>query len=305
VILRTLAPAKLNLALEVLGRRPDGYHEIRSVVQTIDLADTVEVEPAETLSVDARGLDLPSEQNLAFRAALALKERFGVRAGAAIRIAKRIPESAGLGGGSSDAAAVLRLLDCLWGLSLSVSELSETAAAIGSDVPLFLAGPAALVEGRGERAHPTSPLQQGAFALVTPQWQHPEKTRAVYSALRPTEYGTGHRAATLAQLLESGRLPCTMHCVNDLFPAARRVFPLLRELELALFGLGRWFSLAGAGPTLFSLEPSKADAVSRAWIVAHYDELPLFTGRRYPVLAGLPIKTAQPLAALPPIECLS
>ncbi|MCC7105104.1 MAG: 4-(cytidine 5'-diphospho)-2-C-methyl-D-erythritol kinase [Chloroflexi bacterium] len=265
MILRTLAPAKINLALEVLGRRPDGYHELRSVVQTIDLADTLEVETAATLSLQAPGLELPPEENLAFHAATALKERYRVQAGAALRLVKRIPERAGLGGGSSDAAAVLRVLDRLWDLSLSTAELAETAAAIGSDVPLFLAGPAAFVEGRGDLARPISPLREGAFVLVTPGWDLPNKTRAVYRALRPEEYGTGDVATRLTACLETGRPPSPRACVNNLLTAACRAFPSLSTLLRALRReTGQRFNLAGAGPSVYTL----VDSIGRAEAVA-------------------------------------
>ena len=147
-------PAKVNLTLEVLGKRNDGYHEIASVMQAINLCDRLTFSIADDLSLitDTPGLD--TKDNLVYRAASLLNDKTGVSAGAEIHLCKGIPVAAGLGGGSSDAAATLLGLNRLWGLHLARDELEELAAQLGSDVPFFLAGGAALAEGRGERITP-------------------------------------------------------------------------------------------------------------------------------------------------------
>ena len=148
------APAKINLTLRVLSLRADGYHEIESLVAQIDLCDTVTVTPREDrrLLVDCSDRTIPCDSsNLALRAAHSLAEAHGVRRGALISLTKRIPSGAGLGGGSSNAAATLKLLNAQWRLGLSHPELAEIGAEIGSDVPLFCHGPLCAIRGRGER----------------------------------------------------------------------------------------------------------------------------------------------------------
>ena len=156
--MRLAAHAKVNLTLEVLGMRPDGYHELRSVVTTIPLHDDVELldAPAGEMTVEMSGDGMevphvPCEENLAVRAARALAAAAGVSRGVHIRIVKRIPVGAGLGGGSADAAAVLNGLNELWGLGLPKERLCEIGAEVGSDVPALVLGGMVLMEGRGER----------------------------------------------------------------------------------------------------------------------------------------------------------
>ncbi len=153
------APAKINLTLEILGKRPDGYHELRSLVMPVSLTDTLSLtttyaQTVLTLTVGA-GVDASKigdmGRNLAVRAARLMQERYRVNAGARIHIHKRIPIGGGLGGGSADAAGVLRGLDRLWGLNLPLAELLALGAELGSDVPALVHGGAVLMEGRGER----------------------------------------------------------------------------------------------------------------------------------------------------------
>jgi 4-diphosphocytidyl-2-C-methyl-D-erythritol kinase len=146
------APAKINLGLHVLRRRPDGYHDVETVLHRIDWADTITAAPADTLSMTCSDPALPTdENNLCLRAALALKEASGVAAGAALHLDKQVPYGTGLGGGSSDAAATLRLLTRLWDLDADPDHLHAVAAALGADVPFFLLdAPAALATGRGD-----------------------------------------------------------------------------------------------------------------------------------------------------------
>ena len=150
--LKLLTSAKVNLALDVLGKRPDGYHEIATVMQPIDLFDRLTLEPAPELSLEVDDAALPTDdRNLIVRAAVLLRQAAGIDAGARIRLSKRIPVAAGLGGGSSDAAATLWGLNRLWRLRWSRARLSEVAVQIGMDVPFFLGnGPA--VPGHGPRA---------------------------------------------------------------------------------------------------------------------------------------------------------
>ncbi|GAI27125.1 unnamed protein product, partial [marine sediment metagenome] len=167
-MLTGLAPAKINLVLEVLGKRDDGYHEIRSLVQTISLYDVLSFELAEGISLDCTEPSLQSPDNLAIQAARLLREVSGSEKGVKIGLEKRIPWGAGLGGGSSDAAAVLLALNKLWGLDLTTSGLVGLGAKLGSDVPFFIYKGTALVEGRGERVTPLSASLPGWFVLLLP-----------------------------------------------------------------------------------------------------------------------------------------
>jgi len=165
--LELLAPAKINLTLEVLKRRDDGYHEVATLMQTIDMCDRLRIEPANTVALqlggDAlAGVPLEGPGNLAYRAALALMEEAGDMAlGARIILEKRVPAGSGLGGGSSDAAAVLRGLNRFWGLDLELEALSAVAARVGSDVSFFLHCGTAECRGRGEAVNPL-PTTSGA-----------------------------------------------------------------------------------------------------------------------------------------------
>lgn len=148
------APAKINLSLDVTGKRPDGYHEVEMIMTTIDLADRIELTelPENVIRVASHNRFVPDDQrNLAYQAAKLLKERFQVKKGVSIMITKVIPVAAGLAGGSSDAAATLRGLNRLWDLKLSVEELAELGAEIGSDVSFCVYGGTALATGRGEK----------------------------------------------------------------------------------------------------------------------------------------------------------
>ncbi|RAK16568.1 4-diphosphocytidyl-2-C-methyl-D-erythritol kinase [Anoxybacillus vitaminiphilus] len=148
------APAKINLSLDVLHKRPDGYHEVKMVMTTIDLADRIELTPlpSDTIRIVSHNRFVPDDhRNLAYQAAKLLKERFNVRDGVAISIIKTIPVAAGLAGGSSDAAATLRGLNKLWNLGLTLDELAELGAEIGSDVSFCVYGGTAIATGRGEK----------------------------------------------------------------------------------------------------------------------------------------------------------
>src|SRR4030042_180950 len=148
------AYAKINLTLEALSKRPDGYHEIASVRQATSLADTLTFEPAETLDFNCDVPELQTGDNLVLKAARLLKEISGYKKGARINLTKKIPLAAGLGSGSTDAAATLVGLNKLWGLNLSRAKLLELAAKLGSDVPFFLYGGTALAQERGEQGTP-------------------------------------------------------------------------------------------------------------------------------------------------------
>ena len=257
------AHAKINLTLEVLGMRPDGYHDLRSVVATIPLHDDVELEDAPAGEVTAEmvgdGMEVPfvpNEKNLAVRAARALAAAAGVSRGVRIRILKRIPAGAGLGGGSADAAAVLNGLNELWGLGLSKERLCEIGAEVGSDVPALVLGGLVLMEGRGERVRawdagdaggtpasqlraqrpatptkgmPATPILGARFVLRVPPVN--ASTARVYAEFRDEDRGKFR---------------------NDLQPAACRLYPIIAQTiaEMEAEGLED-VQMSGSGSAVF------------------------------------------------------
>ena len=163
------APAKINLTLDILGKRPDGYHELWSVMQSITLGDLVEIKPAEKLKLNMVNANLPADEtNIAIKAFKALMAATGKFTGAQITIYKKIPLEAGLAGGSTDGAAVLFGLNKLYNLNLTLKELEEIGAKIGADIPFCLNGGTALVEGIGERVTKLKPLLKGYFVIYKP-----------------------------------------------------------------------------------------------------------------------------------------
>ncbi len=250
--MRLHAPAKINWTLEVLGRRDDGYHEIRTVMQTVELCDILEIEPADELQMGVEGRHEVSEGDLVLRAAALLDEGGG--RGACIRVNKRIPVAAGLGGGSSDAAAALRGLNELWGLGRSDAQLVEIAAGLGSDVPFFVYGGTALAEGRGERVTPLPEPPPTWLVLLAPPLDLPEKTRRMYAALTPADFSDGSRTdAIVSRSREGGPVDDGSLC-NVFERVAYEAFAGLDAYRDALLTAGaRRVHLAGSGPALFAL----------------------------------------------------
>ena len=259
----SLAFAKLNLTLEVLGRREDGYHEIKTVMQTIDLADRLEFIPSTDLQVACSDKSLDGQANLVWQAAQDLARAGGVEARARITIEKHIPTGMGLGGGSSDAACALVSLNQLWDLNLSLEDLAVIAAGIGSDVPFFLWGGTALAEGRGERVSPLSPLPPLPVTLICPDITLPDKTAAMYSKLTPASFSDGGVTRRMIQILSEGQIvgESVGGLIHNAFDeVAWMAFPDLLPVRqtLGLLSPGR-FHLSGAGPALFALPSSETD----------------------------------------------
>jgi len=259
----SLAFAKLNLTLEVLGRRDDGYHEIKTVIQTIDLADRLEFSRAAQLQVICNDKSLNGEANLVWRAAQALAKAGGVEPQARITIEKHIPTSMGLGGGSSDAASALLSLNELWDLKLSLDDLAEIAAGIGSDVPFFLSGGTALAEGRGEQVSPLPPLPRTPAILICPNIILPNKTAAMYSKLTPASFSDGGVTRRMIQILAGGNFveDSVGGLIQNAFDdVAWMAFPGLSPVRQRLDQMtpGK-FHLSGAGPALFALPVGETD----------------------------------------------
>ncbi|MBU0640026.1 MAG: 4-(cytidine 5'-diphospho)-2-C-methyl-D-erythritol kinase [Planctomycetes bacterium] len=205
------SPAKINLTLRVCGLRADGYHEIESLVAQVGLCDTitVRVRDDDRCTLSCADPAIPTdERNLALRAALDLARRTGAERGAHITLTKRIPAGTGLGGGSSNAATTLRLLNDLWRLGLSLSELADIGATIGSDVPLFLRSPLAIVRGRGAEIVDLSDAPPAWCVLVLPE----------IHAATPDVYAAWDRQSSPAQRPELTAVLAALGSAADLMP---------------------------------------------------------------------------------------
>ncbi len=258
------AHAKLNLTLEVLRKRDDGYHDLASVMQTIELHDDVTVEESGGIEVVSDDPSLGGEADLAHRAAVALRRHTGGNAGALISVTKRIPVAAGMGGGSADAAAALRALNRLWGLGLSQDDLAQVGAEAGSDVPFLVYGGTALVKGRGELVTLLPPAQLEWLIVMCPPIQVEAKTKTLFSHLTPDMHTRGDLSHKLAGRIKGGGDVPPELMFNVFDSLAPRVFPGWTAYRDALASLGaREVMLAGAGPSMFAKAPKKE--VGTAW----------------------------------------
>ena len=265
-----LAPAKINLTLRVLGKRPDGYHELESVMQLLTLADVLTIEDDDELLFTCSDPELAAPGNLVMRAAHLLCQRNLVRRGARIHLEKHIPVQAGLGGGSSDAAAALTSLNEFWELRLAPDELAVLGVELGSDVPFFLDGPTALVCGRGEQVTPVLHATRCFVVLAKPSagLSPPQ----VYDNLRSHAIAPGKAAAqtpeTRAMLhaLQRGDLDAIANAlVNDLEDPALALLPDLARIRKRMMKLGcLGVLLCGSGSALFGICPDEAIATHAA-----------------------------------------
>jgi 4-diphosphocytidyl-2-C-methyl-D-erythritol kinase len=265
---RVRAYAKINLSLLVLGKRADGYHELRTIFQTVSLHDTLDIAfaPSRSSAVQVRcGVEI--DHNIAGRAAEMVMEAARARGRVSIAIAKRIPMGGGLGGGSSDAAAVLLALPALCGRALAVDRLIEIAAQLGSDVPFFLHGGTALGVGRGEEIYPLPSLRAAHVIAICPRIA--VRTAEAYEALaRPsvTELTSGDLSNRMKkfQSLAAGVVCPEAHggwtafCDNDFEAVVFRRYPLLQSFQRQLVRLGAAPArMSGSGSTLFGVFPSR------------------------------------------------
>jgi 4-diphosphocytidyl-2-C-methyl-D-erythritol kinase len=254
-----LAAAKINLTLEVLAQRQDGYHEIASLMQTIDVADRVVLERSRTIELEIEGeevagVPLEGPENLAYKAALLLHEEARKATGVRIRLEKRIPVGMGLGGGSTDAAAVLRGLNIFWGLGLPPDELVEIGVLVGSDVPFFVHGGTVLAKGRGEAVAPLPDYAGHDLTLFISHIEIAQKTRLMYSLLSPASFTDGH-VTHVAETMVARALPLTE---TDIFNAFDRYVPVAapevgRAMQVCReMGVPVW--ACGSGPGFFALQ---------------------------------------------------
>ena len=248
------AAAKINLSLSVTGIREDGYHNIDTVMQSVSLYDTLTVSRADKITVECG--EMSGERNIAFKAAKLFFEHTGICGGAFIKIEKNIPDGAGLGGGSADAAAVLAGLDRIYNTGLSYETLSGLAARLGADVPFMLRGGTARATGIGEVLEPL-PALRDCFIIIAKSEQKPS-TGEMYSALDRTEYPQPDISETVSAL-ESGSISRLSGTLRNSFSVLWKDSPLQRILEGTEAAA---VSLSGSGPARFAVYQSRATAES-------------------------------------------
>lgn len=270
------APAKINLYLRVLSRRLDGYHELESVMQKLTLADELSFcKQEEGILLECSDSALPcGAENLVWRAARLFLDYTETPGGVRIRLEKRIPVAAGLGGGSSDAAAVLVAMNRLFGAGLSEDQLADLGLRLGADVPFFVRpASAALARGIGERLFPVAGFSSGHLLLVNPAFG--VSTRWVYENLALTSGGNPYILAPESGVLINGnsglesldfRVASSSCFINDLETVTIGRHPLIGEIKQSLVDFGAWVALmSGSGPTVFGyfLRQSEAQAAFR------------------------------------------
>lgn len=249
------APAKINLSLDILGKRSDGYHEIEMVMTTIDLADRLELVPLEEdrIEVTSQSRYVPDDQrNLAYQAANLLKTKFQIQQGVKISIDKAIPVAAGLAGGSSDAAAALKGLNQIWGLHLSTNELAQIGSEIGSDVSFCVHGGTALAQGRGEKISPL-PTPPNCWVILA----KPEigvSTAEIYKNVNMKNVVHPNTKAMIKALKEQSYQGICNNLGNALEEVTLKMYPevaLIKE-QMEKFGADAVL-MSGSGPTVFGL----------------------------------------------------
>lgn len=248
------APAKVNLVLEVLGKRSDGYHQVATVLQAIDVVDHLYIEEAERLNLECNYVSLESPDNLVLRAAELLRKATGCSLGAKMRLQKGIPMASGMGGGSSDAASVLKGLNQLWRLGLGEEVLSNLAEKLGSDVPFFLSGGSALALGRGEEIQPLGGTPELWLVLVYSRTFVAGKTARLYSMLDTEDFTSGAKALEVARRIREGKALSRDLLWNTFDRVALEVYPGLKETWASFKDAGAPFvHLVGSGPTLYTV----------------------------------------------------
>ena len=287
------APAKLNLGLAITGRRPDGFHNLVTIFQAIDIVDTLELrvtdhgpEPSWT-RFTVTDPALAGQDNLVVKAIQAVRARTGCTLPVEIHLRKRIPVAAGLGGASSNAAATLRGLDRLWNLGLAPEDLMMVATGLGSDVPFFLRGGCAFGRGRGDNLRPL-PAQDVWHVVVFPKNALPfqRKTAAMFGALEPSDFSSGADVAAQANCLDAGIQLDPVLLRNAFERPLYTLVPELRKVSAALRNAGAaHVFITGAGPTHFTVAATehKANQIARAFVSLNVGDTDVFVCRSYPV----------------------
>jgi 4-diphosphocytidyl-2-C-methyl-D-erythritol kinase len=260
--IQILAPAKLNIRLKVTGRRPDGYHELASIMVPVSLFDHLQLEMTHRSGIRliCRGLSVPdNEKNLVYRATQAFFSRTGRDPGLSARLTKNIPVAAGLGGGSSDAARTLVTLNDMCSNPLSSEEMAELAVRLGADVPFFLKGGPCLARGIGEILEPIENWPEFWYVIVTPPVK--VSTAWVYSNVK-LKLTTGEFDSIL-NLLGSESFDIAEILENDLETVTASHYPVINTIKKSLIAGGAKGALmTGSGPSVFGIFESKGEALS-------------------------------------------
>ena len=266
------AYAKLNFTLEVIRRRPDGYHDLASVIQTVNLFDTLTFSMSDELSMRCNDDSLEMKDNLVLRAARLLQDMAGVDYGAKIELTKRIPIASGLGGGSADAAATLRGLNRLWKLGMDMDDLISAGASIGSDVPFLVQGGTAIVHGRGEQFEVLPPPKSVRLVILAPKTDviasqsgaGLSKTTQMFRLLGDSMYTSGSLSRKLAARIKGGGDCHPAFMFNVFQQTAQGMYEGWQDAYDSFSSLGaRDITLSGAGPSMFAVVSSKE--VGTAW----------------------------------------
>lgn len=255
------APAKINICLNVLSKRPDGFHEMEMVMTPVDLADRLTFKlTEEAITLDSSSSFMPlNEKNIVYKTALLLKRTYGVRHGADMFIDKHIPIAAGLGGGSTDAAATLRALNRLWKLDLSLDELAELGEQIGSDVPFCVYGKTAYVTGRGEKVEPISSFPHSWVILVKPPKGISSWT--VFKDLDVASLPVFDVNEMKEAVIKSEYDRIIKATGNALEEKAAEQHPMIREVKEKMSSFGADAALmSGTGPTVYGLTQNLSKA---------------------------------------------
>ena len=252
--LRIKANAKINLALSVLGKRNDGYHELDTVMQSISLYDTVYIDKSDKITVECG--EFGGEDNIAFKTAKAFFKASGINAGANIKIEKRIPSAAGMGGGSADAAAVLVGLNKLYEAELSYEKLLNIALGLGADVPFLIRGGTARAKGIGEILEPLKPIG-GCYFLIA-KGENKPSTGQMFGLLDTAEYNKPNIEDTVSAL-NSGNLSAVFSSMDNSFAVLWRESPIKSKL---LKTKADAVSLSGSGPAWFAVYRDKERATA-------------------------------------------
>jgi 4-diphosphocytidyl-2-C-methyl-D-erythritol kinase len=257
------ASAKINLSLDVLHKREDGYHEVEMIMTMVDLADRIEIQELseDKIIISSQSGYIPlDEKNLAFQAARLLKNRCQVRQGVHIHLDKNIPVAAGLAGGSSDAAATLRGLNRLWRLGLPVEELQSLGAILGSDVPFCVTGGTALATGRGELLKVIEPPPQCWVILAKPPIN--VSTSDIYSKLKAKQIKSHPSTLALIEAIRTKNLDMLCQSMgNVLEEVTLELYPIVRQLKQCMQNLGaEGVLMSGSGPTVFGIVSKEAKA---------------------------------------------
>lgn len=249
------APAKINLGLDILGKRPDGLHELAMVMSSIDLADRLYLEeiPENKIIIETNKAFLPTDKkNHVYEALELVKERFEIKQGLRVKIHKEIPVAAGLGGGSTDSAAALRAVNRLWNLGLSVKELASLGAEVGSDVPYCVYGQTSLVEGFGEKVTPIAPMPQCWVVVVKPRMS--VSTRTIFAKIVMEDLYHPDIPALVSAIEENDYQKMTQNLGNSMEVVTIKKHPIIQQLKDRMLKYGADAAMmSGSGPTVYAL----------------------------------------------------